>query len=90
MSLAPGSDQVDEADVMWIAACTGGPDSGVIAADNLDAASAAVDISPNEVYTAVLTLATCFGEETQLGIQSGGAGFTYETFSEGTWRMETF
>ena len=25
-------------------------------------------------------------EETQLGIQSGGAGFTYETFSEGTWQ----
>ena len=84
--LAPGSDQVDEADVMWIAACDGGPDSGIIAADNLDAASAAVDISPGEVYTAVLALATCFGEETQLGIQSGGAGFTYETFSEGTWQ----
>ena len=86
--LAPGSDVVDENDVSWVAACNGGPDSGVIAADNIDppGANPPPDISPGEIYTATLTLATCFGDATQLGIQSGGAGFTYEAFSEGTWQ----
>ena len=88
--LAPGSDVVDEADVSWVAACDGGPDSGGINAVNVDpppgGAAAPPDISPGEIYTATLTLATCFGDATQLGIQSGGAGFTYEAFSEGTWQ----
>ena len=87
--LAPGSDVVDENDVSWVAACNGGPDSGVIAADNIDppaGGAAPPDISPGEIYEATLTLATCFGDATQLGIQSGGAGFTYEAFSEGTWQ----
>ena len=87
--LAPGSDVVDENDVSWVAACDGGPDSGVIAADNIDPPAGGggpPDISPGEIYTATLTLATCFGDATQLGIQSGGAGFTYEAFSEGTWQ----
>ena len=87
--LAPGSDVVDEADVSWVAACDGGPDSGGINANNIGNAgggAAPPDISPGEIYTATLSLDTCFGDATQLGIQSGGAGFTYEAFSEGTWQ----
>lgn len=76
--LAAGSDQVDEADVYWVVTCDGGPDSGTFAADNLDGASTAADISPGEVYTVDITIANCFGSDAQLGIQSGGGGYTYE------------
>ena len=66
----------------------GGPDSGVIAADNIDPqqqVGSPPDISPGEIYTATLTLATCFGDATQQGIQSG-AQVSLRVISEGTWQ----
>lgn len=84
--LAPGSDQVDADNVVWVAACDGGPDSGDFTGlTNIGPAGGGVDISPGEVYTHDLVLADCWGLDTQLGIQSGGAGFTYEAFNSGTW-----
>jgi flagellin FlaB len=84
--LAPGSEQVDPTNVFWIAACNGGPDSGTfVGLVNLDPVGAPAAISPGEIYTQALVIANCFGLDTQLGIQAGGAGFTYEAFSSGAW-----
>ena len=85
--LAPGSDQVDPDDIVWMAACNGGPDSGDFTGlVNIGGgAGAGPDASPGEVYTHDIVLANCWGLDTQLGIQSGGAGFTYEAFTSGTW-----
>jgi len=79
LELSPGSDPVAEADVMWIAACDGGPDTGTVTAANLDGGGAG--FARGEIYTAAFILANCFGEETQFGLQAAGAGFTYEVLS---------
>ena len=79
LELSPGSDPVAEADVMWVAACNGGPDTGTVTAANLDGGGAG--FARGEIYTAVFALANCFGEETQFGLQAAGAGFTYEVLS---------
>ena len=79
LELAPGSDPVADADVFWIGACEGGPDSGTVTSANLDGGGAGFE--RGEVYTAAFALPNCFGLETQFGLQAGGAGFTYEVLS---------
>ena len=83
--LAPGSDFVAEANVFWALTCVGGPESGALVATNIGPAGGGADISPGEIYTTAIDFAACFGIDTQLVFQSGSAGFTYETFSDGAW-----
>ena len=81
LELAPGSDDVTDSDVQWIAVCSAAtPDQGDMAAlANLDGGGAG--FSANEIYEIDLTFANCAALDTTLYIQAGSGGMTYEVLN---------
>ena len=80
VELAPGSDAVTGANVLWTGVCAGFAivQGNMNAAAPIDAAGAAA-FAVNEVYTVAIDLgANCIALDTTLYIQAGSGGMTYE------------
>jgi len=81
LELAPGSDDVTDTEVQWIAVCSAAnPDQGDMGAlANLDGAGSG--FARNEIYEIDLTFANCASLDTTLYIQAGSGGMTYEVLN---------